>query len=173
MVEGIDSVYAAYGDISFGDLTAMDLRSSLVWLHNIKDVTKVEMSLPNGDYVLDVDDTVNADDGSGTFVAALNGTALSEDNGRRLYTSIISIQYDNIIAGEAIENEPSYTFKITYRSGFTETLRFYKATSRQYIVCLGEDTQPEETNFCANITYLRKVAENIDTIRNGGTISRY
>ncbi len=173
MIEGIDSVYAAYGDISFGDLTAMDLRSSLVWLHNIKDVAKVEMSLPNGDYVLDVDDTVNADDGSGTFVAALNGTALSEDNGRRLYTSIISIQYDNILAGEAIESEPSYTFKITYRSGFTETLRFYKATSRQYIVCLGEDTQPEETNFCANITYLRKVVENIDTILSGGTISRY
>ena len=173
MVEGIDSVYAAYGDISFGDLTAMDLRSSLVWLHNIKDVSKVEMSLPNGDYTLEIDDTVNADDGTGTFVAALNGTALSEDNGRRLYTSIISIQYDDLLAGEAIESEPSYTFRITYRSGYTETLRFFKATSRQYIVCLGEDTMPEETNFCANITFLRDITENVDTILSGGTISRY
>ena len=106
-------------------------------------------------------------------MAALNGTALSEDNGRRLYTSIISIQYDDLLAGEAIESEPSYTFRITYRSGYTETLRFFKATSRQYIVCLGEDTMPEETNFCANITFLRDITENIDTILSGGTISRY
>ena len=32
---------------------------------------------------------------------------------------------------------------------------------------------PEETNFCANITFLRDITENIDTILSGGTISRY
>lgn len=172
-VDGIDSVYAAYGEISFGDLTAMDLRSNLVWLHSIKDVTSVELNLPEGRFQLDVDDTTSDDGSSGTFIAALNGKALSEDNGRRLYTSIISIQYDNLLAGEAIESTPSYSFKVTYRSGFTETVRFYKATSRQYIVCLGDDAMPEASNFCANITYLRKISENVQTILNGGTISRY
>ena len=151
----------------------MDLRSNLVWLHSIKDVTSVELNLPEGRFQLDVDDTTSDDGSSGTFIAALNGKALSEDNGRRLYTSIISVQYDNLLAGEAIESTPSYSFKVTYRSGFTETVRFYKATSRQYIVCLGDDAMPEASNFCANITYLRKISENVQTILNGGTISRY
>lgn len=173
MVDGIDSVYAAYGEITFGELTTMDLRSNLVWLHNIKDVTLLEMELPDGSYKIEIDDSIDDETDTGTFVAVMNGLALSEDNGRRLYTSVISIQYDDLMANEAIEETPSYSFRITYRSGYTESVRFYKATSRQYIVCLGDETMPEASNFCANVTYLRKISENVQTILNGGTIESY
>ncbi|MBR5519856.1 MAG: DUF4340 domain-containing protein [Clostridia bacterium] len=169
-VEGIDSVYYASGSTDFASLTPIALRSSLVWLHNIKNAAKLEMSLPTGDFELVVDDTLDANTGTGAFVAALNGKAVSENNGRRLYTSVISIQYDDLMAGEAVESEPSYSFRITYKSGYTETVRFFKATSRQYIVCFGEDSMPEESNFCANITHLRTVTENIETILTGGTL---
>ena len=169
-VDGIDSVYFATGDTDFPLLTPTDLRSNLVWLHDIKNVAKIDMVLPNGEYELVIDDTVDATAGTGTFVAALNGKAVGEDNARRLYTSIISIQYDDLMAGEAIESTPSYSFRVTYKSGYTQLVRFFKATSRQYIVCLGEDTVPGESNFCANITFLRAVTENIDTILAGGSL---
>lgn len=173
MVDGIDSVYAGFGEITFGELTSMDLRSNLVWLHNIKDVTRLEMELPDGSYSIEIDDSIDDETSTGTFVAVMNGLALSESNGRRLYTSVISIQYDDLMANEAIEETPSYSFRITYRSGYTESVRFYKATSRQYIVCLGDEAMPEASNFCANITYLRRISENVQTILNGGTIENY
>ncbi len=78
--------------------------------------------------------------------------------------------YDDLMAGEAIESTPSYSFRVTYKSGYTQIVRFFKATSRQYIVCLGEDTVPGESNFCANITHLRTITENIDTILAGGSL---
>lgn len=166
------TVYYHMGTNSFGALTPSQLRSGLVWLHDIKTVSKIELSLPNGDYVIEINDTYNTSDGSGAFVGTIDGKALSEDNGRRLFSSIIGIQYDDMIVGAPIEDTPSYTLRVTYRSGYTQVLRLYKASSRQYVICLGEDTVPGETNFCANVTYLRKITENIDTILAGGTISR-
>ncbi len=171
-VEGIDSVYLAMGETGFINLGPMDLRSELVWLHEIKEVDRVLIRTPNGEHVLQVDDTVDAQAQTGTFVAALDGAAVSEENGRQLYASVISVAYDNIVVGAPEETTPSYTFTVVYKSGFTETVNFYRVTSRQYAVTFNGE-EPSAESFCANVTTLRRVMENIETIKSGGTISQY
>jgi hypothetical protein len=168
MVDGVDTVYEVLGSAPFAQLKPMDILSSHIWMHDIKKVDTVEIKIPSGSHVLMVDDRTTTD-GSGVFLASFDSKAISEGNARSLYLSILTIEYDDIIADTLLETTPSYKFTIKYKSGFTETVSFYKVTSRQYAV-LFDDAPLEDAGFCVNIKGLRAVAENIDTILSGGTI---
>lgn len=170
MLDDENSIYEVFGSASFAPVKPLELLSTLVWAHSIKNVDTVEINIPSGSYVLEIDDRTT-DDGGGVFFASLNGKAISEDNARYLYKSVISVAYDDIMADKLLETTPSYKLKITYKSGFTETVSFYKVTSRQYAV-LFNNAPLEDAGFCVNIKGLREISENIDTILSGGTIER-
>lgn len=163
MKDGIDSVYYFSGDMSGIDSTVVELRGRMVWLHDIKKVSKLEIATPKGSYSILIDDTVNTDDHTGAFVAVFDGVYVSEENARTLYRTTISAGYTDITADQLMETTPSYVFKVTYRTGKTSKVSFYKVNARNYAVRL-EDTPLEEIGFCVNVTDLREVDNALNVL---------
>ncbi len=172
MVNDVDSIFMVYGEATFLDHTPLSVRATLVWLHDIKKVNTIDIKTPSGEYKFFVDDTTDATAKTGTFTATLDGEVMSEDNGRRLYQSIISASYDDVMADKLEEKTPAYRYKITYKSGFSETVSFYKVTSRQYAVFFGDNPDISNPGFTVNIVTLRKTQDNIEIIKSGGAIPR-
>ena len=180
MVEGFDTIYLCYGDASFIDFSAMEFRSGLAWIHDIRLAGQLDITTPDGSYTVIMDDTVDAAKGTGTWIAQIIDhqtgvqSILSETNGRALYTDCIAVKYDELVVSEdspIIEDEPSYTITLKYKDfDFTSKVSFYKVTSRQYAV-LFDDAPIDTAGFTVNVVKLKEIADDLRTITSGGVIS--
>ncbi len=179
MVEGYDTVYMGYGDGSFVDLTAVQFRSNLAWMHEVVMVGQLDIHTPDGDYTLVLDDTVDNEKGTGTWIASLvdhstgKQVIVSETNGRNLYQDCIGVRYDELMISEEnpiVEDEPSFVLTAKYKDhDFTSTARFYKVTSRQYAV-LFDDATVDTAGFTVNVVKLKEIVSDIETILAGGVV---
>ena len=180
MVEGFDTIYLCYGDASFIDFSAMEFRSGLAWIHDIRLAGQLDITTPDGSYTVIMDDTVDAAKGTGTWIAQIIDhqtgvqSILSETNGRALYTDCIAVKYDELVVSEdspIIEDEPSYTITLKYKDfDYTSKVSFYKVTSRQYAV-LFDDAPIDTAGFTVNVVKLKEIADDLRTITSGGVIS--
>lgn len=164
MIEGENSVYYMTGDMSGLAVSALDLRSSLVWLHDIKNVTKLNYSIPSGEYEYLVDDTYNSDDNTGSFVGVLNGKYVKDEKlGRGLFRVTISLTYTDAEVTGLLESTPAYSISVTYKSGYSDRISLYKVNSRQYAVVFGDD-DPQKATSCVGITTVREIDKFIEDI---------
>ncbi|MBR4941131.1 MAG: DUF4340 domain-containing protein [Clostridia bacterium] len=181
MIEGYDTIYMGYGEAGFVDLTPIEFRSGLAWIHDIKLAGQLDIHTPDGDYTVIIDDTYDSGKGTGTWIAQIidhtTGTQaiLSESNGRALYNNCISTRYDELIVSEEfpiIEDEPSYSMTLKYQDyDYTSTVNFYKVTSRQYAV-LFDDASIDTAGFTVNVVKLKEISDNLKTIMAGGVIEK-
>lgn len=181
MREGFDTIYLCYGDAAYIDYSAIQFRSGLAWIHEIKLAGQLDITTPKGSYTVIIDDTVDTEKGTGTWIAQIidheTGTQaiLSESNGRALYTDCIGVKYDELIVSEEnpiIEDEPSYTMTLKYKDyDYTSKVSFYKVNSRQYAV-LFDDAPVETAGFTVNVVKLKEIAEDLETIVSGGIVAK-
>lgn len=166
MPEGENSVYLLMANMDGLALKPEDFRSNLVWLHNIRDVSKIDFTTPSGQYEYLIDDTTDNTTGTGAFVGVLNGKYIKdEDLGRDLFISAISLQYIDSDATAIAETTPSYVIKVTYRSGYNASISLYKVNSRQYAVVFG-DGLPGDELTCVGVASVRNIDTQIQLVLN-------
>ncbi len=130
------------------------MRSSLVWLIDIKNVSKVEYTYG------DITRTQLLDVSTDTTLATLDGKEMSEDNAKRLYQIALSVS----IYGGNTENNfttKDYSVTITSRTGIKRTLDLYYINDRQYQLFLDGENLGVYCNADA-AARIRRACEMID-----------
>ena len=134
MTEGINAVLLDKADAYiFLDVEISRLRSGLIWSHMISDIAAVDFDLKGEKRRVEY---THHDDG--TLTAELDGEDIGEQNGRRLYSSMLSVLLDGD-SGEDIPNAPpDYTFTLTFaEDGSQRSLELYELNDRRYLIVLG------------------------------------
>jgi len=131
MIEGHDAVLLdPTGDYSFLSISPTKLRATLIWLHNIVDVSSIRYDLDGDVRVLRLE---HKDDDS--LQGWLDDKEISETNVRRLYISTLMIT----VNGEADEpmptdEFPSYSITIYFTDGSIDSIDLYQLTESQFLI---------------------------------------
>lgn len=147
------------GDYSFLNVNPLSLRSSLVWLVDIKTVSEVTYYLDGVTRVLKLDITEE------TEYAELDGTEIIAINGKRLYTRTLELMIDGV--DETSPPGPvQYEIIMKLRDGGQRTMRLYRLNDRQYKIELDGKIEP----FYVGIARINKLLEGFDIVDSGGEI---
>ena len=169
MIEGHDAVLFAprfnignNSNFDFMDVDPYQLRSRMIWLHNIADVLSVDFELDGVSRVLNLDD-------NGEFKGTLDDMELSDDNARRLYTSAL-----NIIASGSTEEAipdipPQYSITINLKDGTSETVELYAITDSEYLI-VHEGISTE--NYITRLALHQNLLNRFDILDAGGDLGR-
>ena len=131
MIEGHDAVLFAGGDYSFLNVSLSQLRSTLIWLNNITDVSSVTFELDNNvTRVLRLEH--NAEDSS--LQGWLDDVEISENNARRLYTAALRITRIGDTDEPIPDVSPMFTISMRFIDGRTDTLELYQLNETQFLV---------------------------------------
>jgi hypothetical protein len=156
MIEGSDAVLIDMrADYAFVNATVSQLRSVLIWLHYIDDVSSVVFDLDGERRVLRFEH--NEDDNSlrGWF----DDVEISSVNARRMFVSVLMITQ----GGETNEPIPAgvspvYTITINFLDGSSDSLELYQLSETQFlIVHAGVNTGFTITRLSLHGNLLRRI----------------
>jgi len=135
MIEGHDAVlFDSTGDYSFLNINISRLRSSLIWLHSISDISFVSFDLEGTTRVLRMEHYMDEDDKE-RVRGWLDDVEISETNARRLYMSALSVTQtgetnENIPAGAS----PAYSISMHKTDGSVHTMELYSLNESQFLI---------------------------------------
>ncbi|MCL1819175.1 MAG: DUF4340 domain-containing protein [Oscillospiraceae bacterium] len=137
MAEGINAVLLDRdGDYSFVDVSYHHLRSSMLWeLIIIDDVSHVDC------YLEGIHRLIKYEHSDDELRAWIDGKELEELNGRRIYSSILSVFINGSTDADIPSTPSDYKFVITLLDGTSRTMELYAINERQYLIVYnGENT---------------------------------
>jgi len=131
MIEGHDAVLLdLYGDYSFLDANYSQLRTGLIWIHSITDVSTVTFEMEETTRVLYLEH--NADE---SMNARLDDVEISETNGRRLFVSALMItQNGETDAQIPTDDAPAYKIIMSLADGSQDMLELYRINDSQFLI---------------------------------------
>jgi len=137
MIEGVDAVLLdRTGDYSFINTDATQLRTRIIWLHNITGVSSVTYVLDGNTRILEL---VHGSEGS--LSGRLDEVELSEVNTRRLFMYTLSISQTGGINTAIPSGAPDYSITIQFNDGSSDIIELYSLNDAQFlIVHNGENT---------------------------------
>ncbi len=99
-VSGSDAVVTfAESTLSFLDIEYIDLISTLLWLHNIKNVESVDFVSPSGQHTLVINNGVaNEEEPEEDMRPELDGQLILTDNAREIYQAVLSPSIEGLVA---------------------------------------------------------------------------
>ncbi len=160
MVEGSRAVLLdKNGDYSFLRAEPLSLRSTLVWIIDIKSISGVTYRLDGRtrELALDITDESEA--------ASLDGVEIDVINAKRLYSRTLELTIDGVAEGGA-SGEAEYDITINLRDGTKSTLRLYRLNDRQYMIELDGET----SGFYVGVPKVQRLLEGFQIIDDGGEI---
>ena len=173
IVAGINSILLFNAsDFTFLDVNYKDYMYSLLWLHDINKVARVDMMLDGKSYVMEFTfETIPAtEEGKEDTVVlhpTLDGEPIVESNGRRLYIKVLSPNMYDFVGEEQKPGEIKYSLKITYQTGEEYTLDLARLNERQYAAILNG----ENTGFYVNVNDLHDLEKAVLKVKDGHTLS--
>lgn len=171
MIAGTNSVYF-FEEEYFSFLENpnwLQYKYRMVWLHNLFDISTVEISSEAGYHILEVDAPQN-DDTETPFIASFDGNDITENNARQLYALIIGMTfYDSTADVPEHDPAPAYTFTMTQKKGGVETVELYRMNSRQYAVY----KDGEYTGSYTNVSVLNDIFNAVDKVIAGDKITEF
>jgi len=132
MIEGYDAVLLdTNGDYSFLNVSPTQLRTALIWLHNIDTVSSIRFDLDGETRILRIEH--NADYSS--LQGWLDDKEISENNVRKLYIAALMIT----INGETDEPMPTdefpvYTVTMYFADGGVDSVELFQLTDSQLLI---------------------------------------
>jgi len=165
MLEGYNTVLLdTHGDYSFLNVSFSQLRSPLVWIHNISDVASVTFELDGVMRKLLM--VHNTDDRSVT--GSLDDIELSDNNIRGLYVAALSItqsgETDSSIPADYL---PVYRITMNFIDGGNENIELYQIRDTQFlIVHNGKNTGL----FITRMSLQQNLLSRFEIIDTGGEI---
>lgn len=163
-ISGITSVYTFdSASFAFINTTYSNLMDVALWTYMIDTVESVEMELNGESHVLEFQDVTND-----SLIAYLDGTEISEENGRMLYTRILQIYSYDVLPEDAELGEIVYSFRINFLDGTYATLEFAKVSERTFAVI----RNGMELGIYSRISDFESILTGIEDIKTGYTIGR-
>jgi len=165
MIQGINSVYTfTTSDFSFLDVDYKTLLYKLLWLYNITDVQRVELVIRGEEHVLELFDPTDEEETAGkVFSGTLDGETVSEENGRRLYTRVLSPTLYDYVESGTTAGAAEYTFRIILDDGTVHTMELAPLNERQYLAIL----DGESAECYVNVTDLTNLEKAIEKVKAG------
>ena len=153
-------------DYSFLDIAPHRMRGPNLFIHSIKNVTKVEAVFTDKTRVLEIDDRAETDDQEASFSALLDGEEVEETNARRLFLRMIGVKIEAEIPENAVLGERKLRVVFHMRDGDMHTLELFAINERHMAVVV----DGESTGFYANVRILNIIAEGFAIQDAGGDI---
>jgi len=165
MIEGHDAVLLdRNGDYSFLDLTFTQLRSTLIWIHHITDVSSVTFKLEDITRVL----RIEHNSGDGSIRGWLDDVELSEVNARRLFVASMLInpngETDSPIPPGV---SPDYTVTMSMTNGTSEKVELYRQSDSQFLIVHNGENKGF---FITRLALQQNVLNKFDIVDSGGEI---
>jgi len=131
MIEGFDAVLFDYNDVyGFLDIDPAQLRTLLIWLHNIEDVSSVTYELEGETRVLRMEHNTE-----GTVLQGrLDDIELSVNNTRRLYASAFNITQNGATDAAIPADPPVYTIIVYFNNGGSDKLELYRLNDSHFLI---------------------------------------
>jgi hypothetical protein len=133
MIEGYDAVlFDTQGDYSFLNVRLSQLRSRLIWLHSIDNVSSVRYDLDGVTRTLRISHPENDDE---TIQGWLDDVELNVTNTRRLYVGSLMINQDGETS-EPIPTDilPQYRITMNFIDGGSEMLELFQISESQFLI---------------------------------------
>ena len=164
MIDGYDAVLVDdIGDYGFLNVEYAYIRSPVIWLYNISDVSSVDFLLCDITRTL----TFEHDDEDKPLRGWLDGSELSELNSRRLFRAALSVTHDSISDAGVPAGLPDYRITIHFLDGGSDHLELYRISQQQFrIVCGGR----HEGLIINNMTLQQNLLSRFDILDSGGDI---
>jgi len=165
MIEGHDAVLLdLHGDYSFLDVGFTRLRTTLIWIHAIVDVSTVVYELDGRTRILQLEHGP----GDNQLRGLLDGTELSENNARRLFVSAMLINPSGTTDSQIPPDDPpEYSVTIIKTDDESDTLELYRLNDTQFlIVHNGENTGM----FITRLLLQQNLLSKFDTVDSGGEL---
>jgi len=165
MLEGYDAVLLdVHGDYSFLDVSFSQLRASLIWLHNISDVSSVTFEMDGITRILRFEHS-NSDD---SLRGWLDDVEISDTNARRLYIAGLNITQSGETDSPIPANDiPVYTVTMNMTNGSKEAIELYRLNDSQFLIVLnGEST----SLFITRMALQQNLLSRFDIIDAGGEL---
>lgn len=122
----------------------------------IYSVESVEVTVPEGTFVFDIDGENKS--------FSCGGTALGSDEFRSFYQTLITAVGEELFTGET-DGEPTASVTFRYKSGGSDTLSYYDGGDRKCIVALNGTAL-----YKVRRVYVDMLAGNVEALLNGGSV---
>lgn len=153
MRDGIPAVLSVKSSaLSFLKLDYSVVMDRLVWLFNVAEVDTLTVELNGAKHVLQV-----VGQGAGF---RFDGNEIAADDGRALYRSAISLQYDDRTSETAIADKPVCRLTFDMADGATHTLALH-ALNERHLEVVRDD---ESTGFYVNKSALEELSSALDAL---------
>ena len=131
MIEGFNAVLFDYSDsYSFLDIDPAQLRTLLIWLYNIEDVSSITYELEGETRVLKMEHNI----GEPVLQGWLDGKELSTNNTRRLYASAFNITQNGATDAVIPADPPVYTIIVDFNDGGSDMLELYRLNDSHFLI---------------------------------------
>jgi hypothetical protein len=131
MIEDYGAVlFDANSSYSFLDADASQLRTQIVWLYDIKDVSSLTFVLDGVTRVLELEH--NAEEES--LRGRLDGVELTETNARRLYLAALRVNQSGLTEAAVPDQAPVYSITIGFPAGASELLELYRINDSEFLI---------------------------------------
>ena len=164
MIEGHNAVLFDHNDVyKFLDISTAQLRSLLIWLHKIEDISTITFKLDDDTRILEFEH-----ESSGTGISGwLDDNELSANNTRRLCASVFNITLNGETDATIPNIPPVYVFTIQFNDGSSEELALYQLNDSHYLIVLnGVNTGL----FTTRMTLQQNLLSRFEILDAGGDI---
>ncbi len=161
MAEGSRAVLLdTAGDYSFLSADPVWLRSPLVWIYSVFDVSRVDITVLGQSHVLELDVTAEE-----TKLSRLDGSGVDEVSARRVFQRVLGISVDGMDA-EGTAGDEYARFTIHLRQGGSHTMRLLRLNDRQFFI----ELDGVNDRFYTGIARVQAVLEGIALTEQGQTV---
>ena len=124
MIEGYNSAYVVKeSSLSFLDVPYQNLMSQLIHVEYISDISKVEITGPDADLIMEINDVEYK----------INGKAIDKKSFSKAYQAVIGISLDSVDLNVASSGTYDATIKYTKKDGNVVTVGFASINERNYL----------------------------------------
>jgi len=123
-IDNFSTVYAVDDSaLSFLDVSYIDLMSRLIHLENIKNVSKVHIRYPGGEFLMKIDGENRS----------VNGVDMSKDDFADIYQRIIGISLDSVDTNISVSSDSETEIVYTRNDGTVCKVSFVPVDDRNYL----------------------------------------
>lgn len=154
MREGIPSVLSVNSSLlSFFTIGYEQIMNRLYWIHNINDVKLLRVEVEGRTHTLDTSQ-------SAAGLLLMDGQAVPEEAGRRLFSAAISTRIEQQLTPEQQLTDSSCRLSAVYKDGTEHTLAFFPLNERY--VALSRNGAPQK--FYCSSKDLQKIIEALEEL---------
>jgi len=161
MIEGHDAVLLeTFGEYTFLNTRYAQLRSGLIWFHNIGDVSSLVFDLDGEIHTLRMEH--GADE---SLRGWLDGVEISDANARELFMTALMISQSGETDAPVPAGAPAYAITMNMTNGNTETVELHQLNDSQFlIVHNGYSTEL----FVTRMSLQENLLSRLETLGIGG-----